>query len=157
VTTSEENAPATRQLETRVTRLEEGQATLLAATARIESMVENLAGGQKGVYERMNRPWQWGAVVAGFVAILSLAGIFGTVLNLSLAPIADYITDIREHDRTSEKRVNDLEFKSAYFERDHYWLEKQVDRNGDDVKAVKDRIEILHTPGFLHGGGGGCK
>jgi hypothetical protein len=149
----QETKSATEHLESRVTRLEEGQIQLLAGMARVESMVESLAGGQKGVFERINRPWQWGAVVAAFVAILSLAGIFGTILNLSLSPIADHIQDVREHDRVTERRVNDLEFKSAYFERDHYWLEKEVDRNGSDIGDLIERIRILHTPGFLHNHG----
>lgn len=145
--TSEETT-ATRQLETRVTRLEEGQATLLAATARIESMVENLAGGQKGVYDRMNRPWQWGAVVAAFVAIMSLAGVFGTILNLAISPLEQALLRHHEDDKQFDDRLNAVEAQAAVGERDRYWLEKMTSRYQHQIDMIWDDIRLHHDPSW---------
>lgn len=83
-------------LEQRVTKLEEGQTRLLSSTARIESLVESLSNGQKGVYNRMNRPWQWGVVIAAFAAMITLSTLFNQTLNLTVTPIAESVLALEE-------------------------------------------------------------
>jgi hypothetical protein len=85
-----------QMLEQRVTRLEEGQTQLLSTTARIESLVENLSNGQKGVYNRMNRPWQWGVVIAAFAAMITLATLFNQTLTLTVEPITESVARLEE-------------------------------------------------------------
>jgi 3-phenylpropionate/cinnamic acid dioxygenase small subunit len=90
-----ENASHQEQLERRVTRLEEGQAELLSTTSRIESIVENLASGQQGVFKRINRPWQWGIVVAAFVALVSVYEMNNRHTDMSLRPLDLHITTLQ--------------------------------------------------------------
>jgi hypothetical protein len=117
----------TPQLERRVTRLEEGQAQLLSVTARIESMVESLAVNQKGAIDRINRPWQWGAVIAAFAAIVATAGIFATVLALTVDPIRENIEHLQQDHNEFHERIRANERASAIGERDRYWLQRRGD------------------------------
>ena len=58
-----------------------------ALTADVRTLVEN----QKSLFNRQNRPWQWGVVVAGFMAMFSMSGMFGVMASLIVTPIQDSI------------------------------------------------------------------
>lgn len=135
------------KFERRVSRLEEGQHQLIGTLSRVESIVETLASNQKAVTGRINRPWQWGAVVAGFVAIMSMAGVFATVLSLSITPIQAGLTHIEETalvDQASNKqqhhlyesRLNSVEAAAATYAEALRWNEKMGDRNNNQIDLL---------------------
>lgn len=104
-----------RQLEARVNRLEEGQTELLSAVARIESMVESLASTQQGVSTRINRPWQWGVVVAAFVAVVAVyemtlrhTDMALAPLNLNIATLQDGLNHVENLRIGDEERQRDI-------------------------------------------------
>ena len=83
-------------LEGRVSRLEETTSNLLSSTSKIESMVETLVSSHQGTQQRLNRPWQWGVVIAGFVALITMAGLFNQTLALTVEPMKENIDQIHE-------------------------------------------------------------
>ena len=92
------------KLESRVTELEKGQQTLIAVTTRIETMASQLMDNQKGVFGRLNRPWQWSVVVAIFAGLFTLVGGMSTALVLVVDPIKSTIADIQQNDKEADDR-----------------------------------------------------
>jgi hypothetical protein len=66
--------------------------TLSGSVNRLTANMETMMDNQKGMFNRMNRPWQWGVVVAGFMMMLSMAAMFGTMATLIITPIERSIT-----------------------------------------------------------------
>jgi predicted transposase YbfD/YdcC len=63
--------------------------------ARVESMVENLSSSQRGVFDRMNRPWQWGVVVAAVLGMVTLYQMGVQHTAMALAPIHLSVTNLQ--------------------------------------------------------------
>ena len=78
-----------------------GQVSKLSAN--IETLMEN----QKGLYDRMNRPWQWGVIVAAFALMLSMAGLFATVLTLTVNPVREALHELAE----TSTRINQRNYE----------------------------------------------
>ena len=82
------------KLDARVTELEKGQQTLIAGMSRIETIASQLMDNQKGVFGRLNRPWQWSLVVAIFLGLFTISGGFATALCQPAAHQACYTISI---------------------------------------------------------------
>lgn len=127
------------KLENRVTRLEEGQQTLIAGMSRIETIAGQLVENQRGVFGRLNKPWQWSVVVAIFAALFSLSGGFATAMVLVIDPIKASIARIQEDDQISDARnramhekmtdeIHQNEIASAVNAEALRWVEKVEER-----------------------------
>lgn len=75
-----------------------------ALSADVRTLLEN----QKGMHSRINRPWQWGVVVAVFVALFSMSGLFATILTLSINPIKASLVHIEEGMLGDESRQREI-------------------------------------------------
>jgi hypothetical protein len=74
-----------------------------ALTANLGTWIE----AQKGTTARMNRPWQWGVVVAIFIGLFSVLQIQSAILGLVINPIikSQAQTDII-HSRDVERNLS---------------------------------------------------
>ena len=106
-----------------------------ALTANMNTLMDN----QKGMFNRMNRPWQWGVVVAAFIAMFSMAAMFGTMASLIVGPIHDNLVHLESvHARDVERNLalhmwfrdslNVLEQDAAESKKDREWLSKMEER-----------------------------
>ena len=76
---------------------------------QLSSDVRTLVDNQKGMFNRINRPWQWGVVVAAFVALFTVSGVFATVLNLTISPINASLAEVNaeaKSNRTNQMEIN---------------------------------------------------
>ena len=136
------------QLDRRVTRLEETQASLLRSVSRIESMVENLSVGQRGVWDRMNRPWQWGVVVAAVLGLLGLyqAGVQHTTLALEPVRLSVSTVQAQVSDLVTARYDDEQQRKAAHADihehlatiREH---DAQRDRDIQWLKMLEQRYD----------------
>ena len=130
---------------------------LAAEVATISANVQTLLNNQTTISERMNRPWQWGVVVAVFLGIFSMAGAFATVLNLSRTPIKSQLSQQHEHtERINsyfEERMNNVEALAAVSSNDREWLEKVSDYNREHIDKLWFQVKaITDTTGTVTGG-----
>lgn len=121
------------KLENRVTKLEEGQQTLIAGMSRIETIASQLIDNQKGVFNRINRPWQWGVIVAVFAVLVSLASVGGTIITLIVTPIKETIADIQEEDTTMDNRNRNY----------HDAMTNEIHKNAIDAAVNREALRWL--------------
>jgi hypothetical protein len=98
--------------------------------SRLEALMESWIESQRGVTSRLNRPWQWGVVVAAFMVIFSMSGAFGVIANLIVTPIHATLDRVQIHSMSEEEKYLKL----------HMWFRDQL-----EAQAVKDaemEIEI---------------
>ena len=111
-------------------------------TAHVETLIEN----QKGMFSRMNRPWQWGVVIAAFVAMFTVSGVFATILTLSLDPVKSNIQVLdlahaRDVERNLElhmwfrESIEEMREGDANMEARIQWLEKLEERINERLHA----------------------
>ena len=76
----------------RINQLTDNIATINQSVGALTADVQTLINNQKGMFDRINRPTQWGVLVsaAAFVAI---------VLGLVIAPLKQDLELIRQYDR----------------------------------------------------------
>lgn len=113
--------------------------TLSVVVHRMSASVEALTENQKGMFSRMNRPWQWGVVMAVFMALFSMAGMFGIMANLIVSPITDVIAAIQtDHDRDVSRdltlhmwfreTIANMQVSDAKADAEIEWLGKMEER-----------------------------
>ena len=98
-------------------------------SANMETMLDN----QKGMFNRINRPWQWGVVVAIFMAIFSMSAMFGTMATLIVGPLKESIS------HTDNVHALDVERDLAL----HIWMRTSIDTNNEALAANQVDIDWL--------------
>lgn len=114
----------------KVNRLADGLSMLSQDVGQLTANVKVLMDNQKGMFNRLNRPWQWGVVITGFVAMFSLAGMFATILTLTVNPIKDALVEISiEHksDRSNQMEIN-------------MWQRESMEKNRED--AIRNATDL---------------
>jgi len=97
---------------------------------RMSASVEALTDNQKGMFTRLNRPWQWGVVMAGFMAMFSMAAMFGTMATLIVGPIHDNMEHQAELHQADVERNLEL----------HMWFRETIAHlERENASSVKDR------------------
>jgi hypothetical protein len=128
-----------RQRDDQIKLITQNQQDIASSVSKLTATVEGLTEGQRGMFSRMNRPWQWGVVLAAFMALASFSAMFGTVLTLSLNPIRDNLTHMEaNHLRMEEKELalhmmlkEDIEnnqIEIARLQEGNRWMEKLEER-----------------------------
>lgn len=117
----------------KINALAEGLSVVSQSVSKLSANVEVLLENQKGLFNRMNRPWQWGVVIAAFVAMFTVSGVFATVLSLSLDPIkANMHTMTETHSRDVERN---LEL--------HMWFRNSIEEIREHDAEMDARIDWL--------------
>lgn len=98
-------------------------------TAHVETLIEN----QKGMFSRMNRPWQWSVVVAAFVGMFTVSGVFATVLTLSLDPVKANLEAVQQTHARDVERNLDL----------HMWFRESIEEMREGDADMEARIQWL--------------
>ena len=106
---------------------------LSSEVATISANVQTLLNNQSSLSERMNRPWQWGVVVAVFLALFSISGAFATVLTLTVNPIKDSVTHAANEHKA--ERENQLKI--------NMWMREYMENNRNDITSNKETLRLL--------------
>ena len=107
----------------KINRVVEGLGALSGTVSKLSANVETMMESQRGVYSRINRPWQWGVVVAGFTALLSLAIIMTTVMTLTVNPIKDSMKHMEAQYQLDVARNLEL----------HIWFKETQDKGQKEI------------------------
>lgn len=119
----------------KVDHLADTVGVLIGTVGKLSANVETWIETQKSMSHRMNRPWQWGVVVAGFMAMFSMSAMFATMATLIVNPIQRNIAHLEATHATTEERnlelhmwfketVTEMQINDAKAETDIKWLEK---------------------------------
>ena len=117
---------------------------LSGVVSRMSAVVETVAENQKGMFTRLNRPWQWGVVVAGFMMVFSMSGMFGVMATLIVNPIVDSINHGAEMHSQDIKRVEVAHARDV--ERDlqlHMWFRETIASQEVETGKLQVKIEFL--------------
>lgn len=124
--------------------------SLAKSLSRTEANVETLLKNQGRVAARLDRPWQWGAVVSAFVALLSFSAMFATILALAIGPLQKELDNHLAYSRNItgqyESRINHLEVSAAVSGESRRWLERMTDRNNDQIDMIWIEMKEHHPP-----------
>lgn len=107
---------------------------------KLSANVETLMDNQKGMFNRLNRPWQWGVVISVAIGLVSMSGMFATILTLTVNPIKDALAETSvEHkaDRSNQMDIN-------------IWQREAIEKNREDtirnatdldwIKKLEERV-----------------
>jgi hypothetical protein len=75
----------------RLNTVVDGLGSLEGIVSRLAANMETWIENQRSMGHRMNRPWQWGAVVGVFMGLFSMSAMFGVMATLIITPINDNI------------------------------------------------------------------
>ena len=117
----------------KINALAEGLAVVNQNVGKLTANVEILIDNQKGMFSRMNRPWQWGVVVAAFAAMFTVSGVFATVLTLSLDPVKKQVDRMYDVGNREVERNLDL----------HMWFRESIEEIREQDANMQARIEWL--------------
>jgi hypothetical protein len=120
---------------------------LSSGLSRLEALMETWIESQRSVTTRMNRPWQWGVVVAIFMLVFSMAGGFGVIANLIVTPMNKSITHLGYKQTSEEEKYLKL----------HMWFRDQLETQAVADARMETRIEYLmlmeeRVNGRIHAG-----
>ena len=101
--------------------------TLGGQVSKLSANMDTLIDNQKGMFNRLNRPWQWGVVVAGFMMMFSMAAMFGTMATLIITPIEKNLTHLQEMQASEEAKYLEL----------HMWFRDKLE-DGAVADAKQD-------------------
>jgi hypothetical protein len=116
------------------------QSEIATVSANVSSLLEN----QRGLFTRINRPWQWGLVGTLFVAMLSIFGAFATILNLTVGPMKETLAEISH---TSKER-HEMQEAEIHGERDrqlaiNMWMREFMEENRVAVGRNEEKMRWL--------------
>jgi hypothetical protein len=120
----EKEQTADRQSLIRVTQ---GLAQVSGDVGKLATSVEQLAANQKGMFDRLNRPTQWG-VFAAFATVIFL------VMSLVITEIKGSIYSLQTQQQMDIKRNLDL----------HMWFRDKLDTiNAQDARNEANMLWIM--------------
>ena len=117
----------------KINSIVETVSTLSGVVNRMSASVEALTENQRGMFSRMNRPWQWGVVIAGFTAMLSMSAIMSIMLNLTIDPIKDSMRHVETQYQLDVARNLEL----------HIWFKETQEEVQKDIARVRTHVEWL--------------
>ena len=117
----------------RFNQLADVVANLSVNVGTLSSDVKALVANQREVFNRINRPWQWGVVIAAFVAMFTVSGVFATVLTLSLDPVKANLQILTDTHARDVERNLDL----------HMWFRESIEEMRESDSDMEARIAWL--------------
>ena len=81
--------------------------TLGSQVSKLSANMETLIDNQKGMFSRINRPWQWGVVVSIFMGLFAMSAMFATMATLIVGPIHNNLKQLEIiHSRDVERNLD---------------------------------------------------
>ena len=122
----------------KVDHLADTVGALIGTVGKLSANMETWIDTQKSMSHRMNRPWQWGVVLAAFMMVFSMSAMFATMATLIVRPINDNIAHmVNTHARDAERHLNqnvrlratisEMQINNAKAEANIKWLTKLQD------------------------------
>ena len=110
-------------------------------SADVKTLVEN----QRGMFSRINRPFNWGWFATG-------VGIIFVGIGLVINPIKSTLRHIEEIGFITESRLNSVEKEIAVAMEAKRWNEKMTDRNNHQIDEIWFQLkEVSEACTRLHG------
>jgi hypothetical protein len=125
----------------------QGLGTLTGTVGRLSANMETMMDNQKGMFNRMNRPWQWGVVVSIFMGMFAMSAMFATMATLIVGPMQKNQQHLEAaHARDVERNLtlhmwfretlSEMQVGDAQNETDIEWMMKMEDRLNDRIHRV---------------------
>jgi hypothetical protein len=128
----------------RLNTVVDGLGSLQGIVSRLAANMETMIDSQKIIGHRMNRPWQWGAVVGVFMGLFSMSAMFGVMATLIITPINDNIAhQAVTHSQDVEKLEAD---RRVDIQRDldlHIWFKESLTQMQIKDAKAETNIEWL--------------
>lgn len=143
---------ARRQTDQEVRTLATTVNELTGTVSALASKVDAISKNQSGMFERMNRPWQWSVVVAIMIGMITMMGAFATILNLTVKPIENNMAQNHEYQRRFRDSVDaDLQqiidhqtnqaSSIAVLEEAGRWHVRSLDNHRDELRWLRDEFQ----------------
>jgi hypothetical protein len=117
---------------------------LSSEVATISANVQTLLNNQNIFTERLNRPWQWGVVVAALLGLVSVFGAFATLLNLTVQPMKANLAEVsmtsKERHQVQEMKLHEQRENQLQI---NMWMREYMEASKEIMIRNDERLKWL--------------